>query len=150
MKNKLKIFIAAPLFNEMERERNLKIKAYLQELGYDIFLPQDEAGLSYDMIEDQATKLIIRQKIFETDVEGIKNSDLILLLLDGRTPDEGACIEMGIAWALRKPCIAYKTDNRAMDENGDNNIMIDGCLGFTKPTNNLRDLKKAILDTTAL
>lgn len=148
MKKKLKIFIAAPLFNEMERERNLKIKSYIQGLGYDTFLAQDDVGLSYDLIESQEKKSSIRKKIFTDDVDGLKNSDIILLLLNGRTPDEGACIEVGMGWILNKPCIAFKTDNRAMDEHGDNNIMIDGCINFEKPVSKLHELDQAILNAS--
>ena len=143
-KQKTKIFIAAPLFNEMERRRNSEIKGFLVTQGYDTYLAQDDIGLSYDLIEDKTKKKEIRKMIFEADINGLFESDIVLLLLDGRTPDEGACIEVGYGWALKKPCIAYKTDNRAMDQNGDNNIMIDGCIDFSKLINNLEELKERL------
>lgn len=143
--NNIRIFIAAPLFNEMERERNEKINKFIKSLGYKTFLAQNDVGLSYDLIWNRRQKNNIRKKIFESDVKGLISSDIILFLLDGRTPDEGMCIEVGMGWILDKPCIAYKTDNRAMDEFGDNNIMIDGCIYFTKPIHNLSELKSAII-----
>ena len=42
---KKRIYVAAPLFNEMELERNSKIKTILVNNGYEVYLPQDEAGL---------------------------------------------------------------------------------------------------------
>ena len=46
-------------------------------------------------------------------------ADILLFVLDGRVPDEGACIELGIAWGdktLRNPnkrLIGLLTDSRA-------------------------------------
>jgi len=143
--NKKIVFIAAPLFNKMERERNTKIKKFLEQLGFEVFLPQDNVGLSYDLIHgDTKQKSEVRKHIFLSDVNGVKKSDIILFLMDGRTPDEGSCVELGIGWLLGKHCIGYKTDNRAMDQNGDNNIMIDGCLNF-EMARNMEQLKVAIL-----
>lgn len=126
----MKVFIAAPLFNEMERDNNRSIKELLLRLGFSVFLAQDDVGLSYEMIESKETKSGLREKIFRADVNGVRDCDILLLLLDGRVPDEGACVELGMAHAMGKICIAYKTDSRAMDVNGDNNIMIDGTLSF--------------------
>ena len=47
-----KIYIAAPLFNEMELKRNIEISNYLKSIGFEPYLPQDEAGLATDMIND--------------------------------------------------------------------------------------------------
>ncbi len=141
--NKKVVFIAAPLFNEMERERNTMIRKFLEQLGFEVFLAQDNVGLSYDLIPG-GQKSEIRKHIFLSDAEGVKKSDIILFLIDGRTPDEGACVELGMGWILGKPCVGYKTDNRAMDQNGDNNIMIDGCLNF-EMAGNMDELKEAML-----
>ena len=42
---KKRIYVAAPLFNEMELERNSIIKEILVNNGYEVYLPQDEAVL---------------------------------------------------------------------------------------------------------
>ena len=60
----MKIYYAAPLFNDMELKRNSKMKKWLVDRGYEVYLPQDESGLSYDMINDK-NKLEINKKIFE-------------------------------------------------------------------------------------
>ena len=140
------IYIAAPLFNDMERERNIKFNKYLKTLGFDTYLPQEDGGVAYDMIsEGKMSKNEVRQHLFNADYCAVKKADLVLCLLDGRTPDEGTCIELGMAYAMGKICIAYKTDSRAMDKNGDNNVMIDGCIG-NKIYTNLEDLTKGLLE----
>lgn len=125
------IYIAAPLFNEMERKRNVQIKEVLEKEGFNVHLPQEAGGVAYDLIkENTEEKKNIRKKIFESDYAAVVKSDIVLFLMDGRTPDEGSCVELGIGFALNKVCVCYKTDSRAMDENGDNNIMIDGCANW--------------------
>ena len=64
----MKIYYAAPLFNDMELKRNSEMKKWLQNKGYDVYLPQDESGLSYEMMNEN-NKLEINKKIFE----GIKS-----------------------------------------------------------------------------
>lgn len=57
----MKIYYAAPLFNDMELKRNSEMKKWLVDRGYEVYLPQDESGLSYDMINDK-NKLEINKK----------------------------------------------------------------------------------------
>ena len=96
-----KIYFAAPLFNEMELKRNLEYTEKLEKEGYIVYLPQREAGLSARILKNN---------------------------LDGRVPDEGACVELGIAYALNKKCIGIKTDDRCLDFTGDDNLFIESCL----------------------
>ena len=48
---------------------------------------------------------------------------------DGRVPDEGACIEAGVAFGWDKRLIGLQTDFRAVEPGG-NNLMIDGVLNY--------------------
>lgn len=126
-----KIYFAAPLFNEMELRRNEEYTKLLEEWGYKVYLPQREAGLSAQILKDDKNdKLETNKRIFNTDLQGIKESDILLFFLDGRVPDEGACVELGIAYALGKKCIGYKTDDRNLDFTGDDNLFIEGCMNF--------------------
>ena len=110
----MKIYYAAPLFNDMELKKNTEMKQWLENRGYEVYLPQDESGLAYDMIND-SNKLEINKKIFEGDVECIKKSDLLIFDLNGRVPDEGGCVELGMAYAWGIKSIGFKTDTRALD-----------------------------------
>ena len=49
------------------------------------------------------------------------------MVLDGRVPDEGACVELGIAYANNKRCYGIKSDARSVEINLDLNPMIRGC-----------------------
>jgi len=112
----------------MERTRNAQVASALEAEGFVVYLPQRDAGVSYDAFQRGEDKKAVRTSIFSKDVQAVADCDILVCLLDGRVPDEGTCIELGMAFALRKPCVGYKTDRRAMDDQGDNNIMVDGCL----------------------
>ena len=121
----MKIYIAAPLFNEMEIERNNSINEILEREGFETYLPQRDGGLFYDLQQKGFSDKEIKEKIFTLDYFAILGSDIILCLLDGRVLDEGMCIELGIGYALKKQCIGYKTDFRSQDKFG-SNIMLEG------------------------
>ena len=53
--------------------------------------------------------------------------NLLIFIMDGRVPDEGACVEIGIAFALGIDCIGIKTDSRSFIS-GYDNPMITGAL----------------------
>ena len=68
-----KIYFAAPLFNEMELRRNEEYTKLIETWGYEVYLPQREAGLSAQILKDTSNdKLEINKKIFNTDLNGIK------------------------------------------------------------------------------
>lgn len=126
-----KIYLAAPLFNEMELQRNRELAEVLKKWGYDVFLPQEISGLSAKIIpKDGTEKIAISRKIFESDLNGLKKCDILIFCLDGRVPDEGACVELGIAFTLGKKCIGFKTDDRSLDFTGMDNLFIEGCMNF--------------------
>ncbi len=65
--------------------------------------------------------------IFDKDVENIMNADIIFMVVDGRVPDEGACVELGIGYANGKRCYGCKTDTRSLEIDLDLNPLISGC-----------------------
>ena len=112
-----RIYFAAPLFNEMELKRNEEYTILLEKWGYEVYLPQREAGLSAQILKDESKdKLEINKRIFNTDLNGIKNCD-----------------------------IGYKTDDRNLDFTGDDNLFIEGCMDF-KVIHNKEELKKALME----
>jgi len=124
---KLKIYIAAPLFSEMEKRFNLEVGDFLQKIGFDTYLPQLNGGLYSDLIRENILKADAKEMIFKKNLEAIKTSDIFLFILDGRVPDEGACVELGIAFILGKACIGFKTDSRTVID-GEDNLMISQIL----------------------
>ena len=135
-----KIYFAAPLFNEMELKRNEEMTELLRNWGYEVYLPQESAGLSAKIIANGGDTYTVSKKIFESDLNGIKNCDIWIFFLDGRVPDEGACVELGMAYAWNKVCLGYKTDDRCLDFTGTDNLFIEGCMNF-EISHNIEELK---------
>ena len=127
------VYFAAPLFSEGEREYNLKLVSILESYGYDVFLPQRDGFLAPELEGKTEEEKI--QIIFEKDRDEVLKADIIFVLLDGRVPDEGACVELGIAYAVGKRCYGIKSDARSVELDMDLNPMITGC--FTKLFYNL-------------
>ena len=121
-----RVYFAAPLFSESEREYNLHIVNILESYGYEVFLPQRDGFLAPEL--EGLTEEEKIQKIFEKDKEEVLNSDILFMVLDGRIPDEGACVELGIAYANGIRCYGYKSDARSVELDMDLNPMITGCL----------------------
>jgi nucleoside 2-deoxyribosyltransferase len=122
----VKIYVAGPLFNDMERERNLQVERWLRRRGFDVHLPQKH-GLVAELAL-RASPRAVRRRVFESDVAALRECDVVLCLLDGPVPDDGMCVELGMAWALGKQCVGYRTDVRRHGRTGDVNPMIEGCL----------------------
>ena len=131
--NGKRVYFAAPLFNEAEREYNLKIVSILEAHGYEVFLPQRDGFLAPELegkTEEEKTEMI-----FAKDRDEVLKADILFMMLDGRVPDEGACVELGIAYASGKRCYGLKGDARSVELDMDLNPMITGC--FTKLFYNL-------------
>ena len=96
----MRLYFAAPLFSVQEREFNARLAASIEALGFEVFLPQRdgyEGPLEPEVI---GTPKVARQ-IFELDKQQVLECDVLLSVLDGRVPDEGMAVEVGLAHADR-------------------------------------------------
>ena len=121
----INVYFAGPLFNKAEKDYNLKVVDILENAGYKVFLPQRdgvEGCLLTDITPEEKIKII-----FDKDVSEVRNADVLFMVLDGRIPDEGACVELGIAYQLGKRCYGIKTDSRVCESDLDINPMLTGC-----------------------
>ena len=104
----MKAYIAGPLFNDAEKAFNLKVDALIQSLGIQTYLPQRDGGESIRLIREGQPPELVRQRLFELDVSEVRACNLFICILDGRVPDEGTCVELGMAYILGKVCIGYR------------------------------------------
>ncbi len=126
---KPKIYIAAPLFSAAEKNFNKQLKAELSK-WYEIYLPQDDGMLIVDLIKTGVSFESASKMVFDADINAIDESDVLLMILDGRTVDEGASVELGYAYSKHKLCVGLSTDPRSLLTYG-HNPMITGCLATT-------------------
>jgi nucleoside 2-deoxyribosyltransferase len=141
------IYFAAPLFNGAELAFNEALTARLEKAGFMVFLPQRE-GLELKATPMPPDKW--EQAIFELDRDWVFKSDILLFLLDGRVPDEGGALELGLAYAQKfltgqkKLLIGYVTDRRTFSQDHKLNAMLAGALEvvFTDFTELMEYLKQ--------
>ena len=115
----MRIYFAGPLFSHAEKTFNIELARKLEDIGHSIFLPQRDGAEKkfpnyYELVKEER-----REAIFKKDYDEIIAADIFLFILDGRVPDEGACVELGIAYNekrerdMKKIIIGLHTDNRA-------------------------------------
>ena len=101
MKNYSHIYFAGPLFSEAEKEFNQKLTEKLEHISFQVFLPQRDGVERNKAPFNKLSKTKRRLVLFKLDITKVSESDIFLFILDGRVPDEGACVELGIAWSLK-------------------------------------------------
>ena len=121
-----RIYFACPMFAAMEKEYGLKLVGILERYGYEVFVPFRD-GYEAAAFEGKSKEDLVAM-IFAKDLEEVKKADIVFFLLDGRAPDEGACVELGMAYAFDKRCYGFKTDTRTVEMSLDLNPMITGCM----------------------
>ena len=142
------IYFAAPLFNEAERAFNMQLTEKLEDREFSVFLPQRDGVESSKPPWDEMTGDERRQAIFTMDRDKVLEADILLFVLDGRVPDEGACVELGIAYTQQiltqrdKLLIGLQTDRRGAFLGAKLNPMLSGPLETV--TDNENDLIAAL------
>jgi nucleoside 2-deoxyribosyltransferase len=131
------IYFAAPLFCQAELAFNRRLATKLEERGFAVFLPQRD-GIERCMLSESPYREMNdaerRRAIFSLDRDKILEAEIFLFVLDGRVPDEGACVELGIAYAQAhltrrdKLLIGLQTDSRAAFPEAKLNAMVHGAL----------------------
>jgi nucleoside 2-deoxyribosyltransferase len=113
------IYFAGPLFCEAEKRFNAALTDRLEALGFKVFLPQRDGPELNRPGYESLPREERRRQVFELDARMVMACDIFLFVLDGRVPDEGACVELGIAYAqkqIRQPekrLVGLHTDPRA-------------------------------------
>lgn len=129
-----KLYFSGPLFSRAEKEFNKNLSAELEKRGFSVFLPQRDGAENDPAINANLTKDERKEAIFAVDRMRILECDVFLMILDGRVPDEGACVELGIAYAQKylkqskKILIGLHTDSRGAFIGSKVNPMINQAL----------------------
>jgi nucleoside 2-deoxyribosyltransferase len=94
-----KIFINAPLSTMAEQELNKKIVDIVKKLEFEFYFPQE-------VIPPGTNTAAVR--IFEANVQAVKNCDIVLSVLD--KPGLGVVFEIAYALAMNKTIILFRSD----------------------------------------
>ncbi len=114
-----KIYLAAPLFSDAEREYNAKIADILREKKFSIHLPQEIGDDSSTRDEAETGR------IFEYNLKALEECDIVIAIIDGADADSGTAWEIGYAYAVKKRIIMLRTDFRRVGNNEKVNLMLE-------------------------
>ena len=114
-----KIYLAAPLFSEAEREFNAKIAGILREKKYAVHLPQEVGDDSSTRDEAETGR------IFEYNLKALDECDIVVAVVDGADADSGTAWEIGYAYAVKKRVILLRTDFRRVGRSEAVNLMLE-------------------------
>ncbi len=134
------LYFAAPLFSESERAFNEELTERIERIGYSVFLPQRDGGELRQPDDEVLLQTERRRSIFAADYQHVIDCDVFLFVLDGRVPDEGAAMELGLAYAERqankraRSLVGIKTDSRSTFFHSELNPMISVPLDFIART----------------
>ena len=120
------LYLAGPLFSAAERSFNSFLKHRLSNY-FDVYLPQEDGALMPILLDSGMTPSQASNVVFKNDLNAIRQCHVLLILMDGRSVDEGACFELGVAYSLGKTCVGLQTDFRRLALFG-NNPMLTGAL----------------------
>ncbi len=131
------VYLAAPLFSEAELDFNRKLRDEIKAAGFKVFLPQEDSN----NIKDEKA----RQKIiFGKNEAAIKNSDIIVAVVEGPDVDSGTAWEIGYGYAMGKPILGLRTDFRTLGIEGTVNLMVERsvilCTNISELLNRLKSL----------
>jgi nucleoside 2-deoxyribosyltransferase len=148
----MKAYIAAPLFCDAEKAFNLQVDTAVRAVGLETYLPQRDGGEAARLVRQGMDEHTVRQRLFDLDCTQVTDCDVFVIVLDGRVPDEGACVELGMAYAHHKPCFGLQTDSRRFGGTDSNNLMIDYTLtgGISSSLEELTDALRAHLPTLSI
>ena len=132
--NGMRVYVAGPLFSAAERAFNLEVAARIERLGFEVFLPQRDGAEADRPPYDRMSREQRRAAMFTVDRDEVLGCDVFLFITDGRVPDEGAAVELGIAYTHRqltggeRLIIGLRTDTRTAFANAALNPMISQAL----------------------
>lgn len=132
----MKVFIAAPLFSQAEREFNLKLDEFLRKHGFETILPQRDVGELWEQVRKHGRRAY--RAIYEGDLRALEVADIVVAVLDGPDVDSGTAFEVGYACAKGKPVVGLKTDMRVFTRGEEVNNML--AQGVRKIVRNFDDL----------
>ena len=105
----MKIYLAAPLFTDKQKYAINEVVKYLRAEGETVFSPMEfTVENAWDISNQEWAK-----KVYDHDVEGINDCDVVVAIYEGLNSDTGTAWEIGYAYAKGKDVILLCTDSSA-------------------------------------
>ncbi len=120
--NRHKVYLAGPLFTFGDRAFNRELALAICKLVPDVtfILPQEYAEAIYGQER-------FAERVFEFCIRSVDEADAVLCIVDGADADSGTCVELGYAYARKKPILGIRTDFRSSEDDGVNIMVRKTC-----------------------
>lgn len=105
------VYLAAPFFNKQQKEVVSKLE-HLLFSNYTVYSPSRDGIILTPDADDT-----LRQQVFNENVKGMDDSDIIVACLDDK--DTGVLFELGYSFATHKPIISFSSVDKPI------NVMLD-------------------------
>ena len=94
----MKIYLASPFFNQLERANVIKVAERLRAEGHEVYAPMEhEIENAWDLPNNEWS-----HRVFKDDVNAIRNADKVVAITYGMTDDAGTSWEIGFAYGIGK------------------------------------------------
>lgn len=115
MTKKKTIYLANPYgFSQAMNAGPLqRIKAALEDIGFEVWEPFERNN------QMDFTKPGWARQVGQADADDVVNADIFFGVVNGTPPDEGVCVELGIAIANKKPIFLFRDDFRKCTDSED-------------------------------
>jgi len=132
--SKIKVYIAAPFFNEQQLNVVKRIEARLKDEGIEYFSPRSE-GILKSMSQDQRKKMM--GQLFRSNIDRMDWCTHCIAVIDDY--DTGVMFEFGYLYATHKKIVSFSNNyhginvmlNEAIEAHCVNyNTLVDGLKGL--------------------
>jgi len=149
--NKKKVYLAGPLFSEAEQTWMRSIKEEIKEIAnrkgviVEVYWP-------YDDLDEKRIKSLrekAKMEIFEKCTSNLKDSDILIALLDGPQVDDGTAWEIGYFYKNKKKetkILGVRTDFRKAGETDASRVNAMVEVSCDKIVSSLQELKETVKD----
>jgi len=130
----MKIYLASPLFNPLQKERIKKVVNRLRDEGHEVYSPMEhEVPNAWDL-----ANYVWARKVYEADMDALIEADAVVAIYDGMDSDSGTAWEIGYACAMKKSVHLLLTRPREMQSlmlinSADSIQTVDGFLNEDAP-----------------
>ncbi len=118
-KKDIKVYIAAPFFNEEEVRVVEEIEFALNQYQIEYFSPRSEGVIKNMTPEERKERM---RNIYDSNMDGIAECNLMIAVIDGR--DVGTMFELGVQACLKRGRVDERYIVTFSDKNFGLNVML--------------------------
>lgn len=94
----MKVYLASPLFNPLQKERIKRVVRKLRGEGLEVYSPMEhEVPNAWDLPNSTWAR-----RVYEADLEALNAADVVVAIYDGMDSDSGTAWEIGYACGQKK------------------------------------------------